>query len=249
MNQPYEVKLEAFEGPLDLLLHLVHKYEIDIYDIPVAQITEQYMNYIHQMQYLELNVASEYLVMAATLLALKSRMLLPRQELDQEDEAMDEDPREELVEKLIEYQKFKAAALLLREKEDLPVFTRDPVYDPQTQKESAQKSAPVESSIYDLLGALDRMFERKKWNKPLRTTIQRSEIPIKQRMEQIMEQLGAAPAGVLFDQLFEYPSKSHIVVTFLALLELIKENLVICQQMKQFEDIHIYPTSREINSP
>ena len=107
MNQAYQVKLDTFEGPLDLLLHLINQYEIDIYDIPVAQITEQYMNYIHAMQHLELNIASEYLVMAATLLAIKSQMLLPKQEIDEIEEEYVEDPREELMQRLIEYRKFK----------------------------------------------------------------------------------------------------------------------------------------------
>lgn len=101
----YKVKIGAFEGPLDLLLHLIHQLEIDIYDIPVAEITEQYLDYIHTMKELELDVASEYLVMAATLLAIKSKMLLPKQEPDEPDEdyTVEEDPREQLVERLLEY--------------------------------------------------------------------------------------------------------------------------------------------------
>ncbi|GAE43404.1 segregation and condensation protein A [Mesobacillus boroniphilus JCM 21738] len=109
----YNVKIEAFEGPLDLLLHLINTLEIDIYDIPVAEITEQYLMYIHAMKELQLDVASEYLVMAATLLAIKSKMLLPKHEAELEDEFEfdhEEDPRNELVERLIEYKKFKEAA-------------------------------------------------------------------------------------------------------------------------------------------
>src|SRR5690606_30870527 len=101
--EAYKVKIDAFEGPLDLLLHLINSYEIDIYDIPVAQITEQYMIYIHTMQKLELDIASEYLVMAATLLAIKSQMLLPNPEIDEIEDEYEEDPREELVKRLIEY--------------------------------------------------------------------------------------------------------------------------------------------------
>lgn len=131
MIQGYEVKLEKFEGPLDLLLHLINHYEIDIYDIPVAQITQQYMDYIHTMQHLELNIASEYLVMASTLLAIKSQMLLPKQEFEEEemDEAYMEDPREELMQRLIEYRKYKEAAEALKEKEakEQQVYTRSPV--------------------------------------------------------------------------------------------------------------------------
>src|SRR5690625_2016871 len=117
MNQAYEVKLATFEGPLDLLLHLINQYEIDIYDIPVAEITEQYMKYIQTMEQLELNIASEYLVMASTLLVIKSQMLLPKQKLNEEIDDYEEDPREELVQRLIKYRKFKEAAVRLEEKE------------------------------------------------------------------------------------------------------------------------------------
>ena len=105
MNQAYQVELDAFEGPLDLLLHLINQQEIDIYDIPMAEITKQYMDYIHTMQKLELNIASEYLVMAATLVAIKSQMLLPNQEMIDEIDEYTEDPREELIGRLIEYRK------------------------------------------------------------------------------------------------------------------------------------------------
>lgn len=129
MSEAYQVKLEAFEGPLDLLLHLINKYEIDINDIPVAQITEQYMHYIHTMQKLDLNIASEYLVMAATLVAIKSQMLLPKQEIDEEMDEYVEDPREELMHRLIEYRKYKDAAEKLKQKEEESshLFTRSPV--------------------------------------------------------------------------------------------------------------------------
>ncbi|PKC51255.1 segregation and condensation protein ScpA, partial [Rhizophagus irregularis] len=127
----YEVKLDAFTGPLDLLLHLIHRLEIDIYDIPMAELTAQYIDHIHAMQELELNEASEYLVMAATLLAIKSRMLLPIHEGEMEDaefEVDGPDPREELVNKLIEYKRYKEAAYELKnlESDRALVFTRPP---------------------------------------------------------------------------------------------------------------------------
>ena len=117
MNQAYQVKLDAFEGPLDLLLHLINQYEIDIYDIPMAQMTKQYMSYIHTMQQLEINIASEYLVMAATLIAIKSNMLLPKQEIVDDTDEYTEDPREELMQRLIEYRKYKNIADQFKEKE------------------------------------------------------------------------------------------------------------------------------------
>ncbi len=127
----YEVKLDAFEGPLDLLLHLIHRLEIDIYDIPMKQITAQYMEHLRAMQVLELNEASEYLVMAATLLEIKSKMLLPIHEGELDDIELDVDevdPRDELVARLVEYRKFKEAAfqLIEREEERLQMYTRPP---------------------------------------------------------------------------------------------------------------------------
>lgn len=240
MNPTYQVKLAAFEGPLDLLLHLINQYEIDIYDIPVAQITEQYMHYIQTMRHLELNVASEYLVMAATLLALKSQMLLPKQVISEEVDEYMEDPREELMQRLIEYRKYKVAAEELKENEEgiNQIFTREQtVINHLDVKEEVVKG---DITIYDMLGALNKMFERKDWNKPLESRITRADIPIEQRMDEVLQIVKKAKAGISFDQLFTYKSRSHIVITFIALLELMKNNTVYCQQEKHFELLYIY---------
>jgi len=128
--QEIKIKLDVFEGPLDLLLHLIRSLEIDIYDIPIADVTEQYMNYIHAMKTLELEVAGEYLVMAATLMAIKSQMLLPKQELEEDyDDEYEEDPRDALVAQLLEYRKYKYAADRLSEKaeERSQYYTKDPM--------------------------------------------------------------------------------------------------------------------------
>ncbi|WP_174613647.1 segregation/condensation protein A [Virgibacillus ihumii] len=239
MNKPYQVKLDTFEGPLDLLLHLVNHYEIDIYDIPVARITEQYMHYIHTMQQLELNVASEYLVMAATLLAIKSQMLLPVQQIDEEDEEYMEDPREELMQRLVEYRKYKSAAEQLKEKEsdEQQTFTRSPAaFEQDEQKPVMEKS---DTSIYDMLHALEKVFERKKWNDPLETKVQRGEIPIEQRMTEVLQIIKDSGAQVSFDHLFETPSKEHIVATFMAVLELMKEHQIHCIQKKHFDALYV----------
>lgn len=242
MNQAYYVKLDTFEGPLDLLLHLINRYEIDIYDIPMAQITEQYMEYIQTMQQLELNIASEYLVMAATLVAIKSQMLLPTEELPGEaDDDYMEDPREELMERLIEYKKYKSAAKQLGEKEldANQIFTRAPLHIGEEQL----SKAPVEKgevSIYDMLDALGKLFERKKWNAPLETKIQRIEIPVEQRMEEIMHVVKRAKNGIAFEELFPVPSRSLIVVSFIAILELMKENRIVCKQKRHFDSLYLY---------
>jgi segregation and condensation protein A len=243
MSQSYQVKLDAFEGPLDLLLHLINKFEIDIYDIPVAQITEQYMEYIHTMQKLELNVASEYLVMAATLISIKSKMLVPNQQVDEENDEYMEDPREELMERLLEYRKYKEAALELQEREqsESQLFSRNPAVFENLDYHAPSPPRQGDISIYDMLQALGALFERKKWSEPLDTKIQKAEIPIEQRMNDILTRINEAEDAVLFDHLFDYPSRSHIVVTFIALLELMKTNSVYCKQKRQFEAIHIYP--------
>ncbi|WP_026906597.1 segregation/condensation protein A [Paucisalibacillus globulus] len=246
MGQAYQVKIDTFEGPLDLLLHLINHYEIDIYDIPVSQITEQYMNYIHTMQHLELNIASEYLVMAATLLAIKSQMLLPKQELEVEDDEYMEDPREELMQRLIEYRKFKEAAETFKEKEleAHQTYTRPPVIFDNLNIEKVVVQGDI--SIYDMLGALSRMMERKKWKEPLDTTIQRAEIPIEERMEEVLGAVKLAKKnGISFDELFTERTKSHIVITFMALLELIKIHQVSCKQTKHFDTLYVYYSGDE----
>lgn len=240
MNQAYKVSLDVFEGPLDLLLHLINQLEIDIYDIPVAQITEQYMEYIQTMQHLELNIASEYLVMAATLLEIKSKMLLPVQELTEDFDDYEEDPREELMERLIEYRKYKEAAEDLKEKEenDHQIFTRPPVIFKDLDTEVPVVKGDL--SIYDMLGALNKMFQRKEWNEPQDTRITRTEIPIEQRMEEILVIIKTSKTKISFDQLFTYRSRSHIVITFMALLELMKHNEIYCKQANHFEPLYVF---------
>ncbi|SDJ66504.1 segregation/condensation protein A [Sediminibacillus albus] len=240
MSLVYEVKIDAFEGPLDLLLHLINQYEIDIYDIPVAEITEQYMTYIHTMQQLELNVASEYLVMAATLLAIKSQLLLPNQTIEAEDEEYEEDPRDELMRRLIEYRKYKEAADQLKEREleANRIYTRPPMEFAEVP--SSRPTVQGDVSIYDMIAAMNKIMERKKWNQPMETKIQRTEIPIRQRMEEVLTQVKQHSRGISFNQLFPYPSRSHIVVTFMAILELMKGREIYCTQEQHFDELMIY---------
>lgn len=243
----YSVKIDAFEGPLDLLLHLINRYEIDIYDIPMAQITEQYLSFIHTMQELELDVASEYLVMAATLLAIKSKMLLPKTEETLEAELgyngaeIEEDPRDELMRRLLEYRKFKEAATQLKEyeKDRSLLYTRPP--GNLAQYIPDQRENPISDvSLYDMLSALQHLMKRKKFKEPKLTTVQRQEIPIQQRMEQILDELEKAHGKQSFYNLFPVFERSFIVVTFLAILELMKNNAIRCEQENNFEDIFIY---------
>lgn len=241
MNHSYQVKLDTFEGPLDLLLHLINQYEIDIYDIPVAQITKQYIDYIHTMQQLELNIASEYLVMASTLINIKSEMLLPKQPVfDDEIDDYVEDPREELMERLIEYRKYKQAAHELKEKEEEAnqIYTRPPV----TFREQSNENTIIQGdiSIYDMLGALNRTIQRKKWNRPLETKVKQIDIPIEERMDQVLKKVKLSTEAVSFEDLFVYPTKTHVVVTFIAILELLKSNQIYCKQSSHFDTLFIF---------
>lgn len=242
----YNVKIEAFEGPLDLLLHLINTLEIDIYDIPVSEITEQYLLYIHTMKELELDVASEFLVMAATLLAIKSKMLLPKHEEESLDEnfeiQMEEDPREELVERLIEYRKFKDAAQDLKclEEERSLIFTKAPSdLSDITGKISKQDTRDLNVSLYDMLGAFQKLLRRKKLQKPLPTKITKQEIPIQTRMSEILSELKTFKGRKNFFELFPYEERGHIVVTFLAILELMKRKEIHVEQEQNFADIFV----------
>lgn len=238
----YQVKLDIFEGPLDLLLHLIHQLEIDIYDIPVAEITEQYLAYILAMKELKLDVASEYLVMAATLLAIKSKMLLPKYDLDEFDEhSYEEDPRDELVEQLLEYKRFKEAATILKEKEyqRSQMFTKPPSdlseYEHHFQREQVKGSL----SIFDMLGAYHKLLRRQKLQKPLTTKISHQNLSIDDRMKEILDRLHHEQSKLSFYEFFPYYDKEHIVVTFLAVLELMKRNEIIVEQDSIFGDIFV----------
>ncbi|WP_408011698.1 segregation/condensation protein A [Pseudalkalibacillus sp. A8] len=241
----YNVRLDAFEGPLDLLLHLINRYEIDIYDIPVAKITEQYLEYIHTMQELQLDIASEYLVMAATLIAIKSKTLLPKHEEDDYDQQlemdMEEDPRDELVRRLIEYRKYKEASSYLREHESKRSWTFSKPPSNLDHVESKQEPVnPVSNmTIFDLVGAFQSLFDKKRTKKTPQTKIDRQDIPIDKRMTEIVSELRFRNGKQTFQNLFPYPSKDHMVVTFLAILELMKTKQIRCEQSENFNEIVI----------
>lgn len=244
MSRTYHVKLDAFEGPLDLLLHLVNQLEIDIYDIPVAEITHQYIEFIRAMERIELNIASEYLVMAATLIEIKSATLLPKKEVALEDDEYEEDPREQLIQRLIEYQKYKEAAEQLQQKEleENEIYTRPPASFDDLLEEAPQ--VPGDVSVYDMLHAVDQMLQRKSWNRPLETTVYREDISIEERMDEIIDMVSNVNEAVLFDDLFPYPSRSYIVTTLLAILQLLKSNQIMCEQTVHFEPIYVYRKDR-----
>lgn len=239
----YLVKLEAFEGPLDLLLHLINRMEIDIYDIPMAELTRQYIDHIHTMQVLELNEVSEYLVMAATLLAIKSKMLLPVHEEDAPDidDFTEEgpDPRDELVERLIEYRRYKEAAAVLKEFGDErgKSFTRPPSEPDVTAMTPVLPDEGL--NIHDMIAAFRKMMERKKLRAPLRTRVARQEISIAETMDKVVGRLGDSGGRAMFSDLFESGDRPELVVTFLSLLELMKLQRITVEQERNFDDLTV----------
>jgi segregation and condensation protein A len=202
------------------------------------------MFYIHTMKELQLDLASEFLVMAATLLEIKSKMLLPNHNKEFDEDLMieiEEDPREELVERLIEYRKYKEIADDLRtlEVERGLMFTKPPSDLTEYAKEVKTEKQGIDVSLYDMLGALQKLLRRKKLQRPLLTKVTRQEISIETRMSEIISDLKQIKRRKNFFDLFPEPSKEHIVVTFLAVLELMKRNNIVVEQEKNFADIFV----------
>lgn len=233
----YEVKLDAFNGPLDLLLHLIHKYEIDIYDIPMKSLTEQYMQYIHTMSKLEINIASEYLVMASELLMIKSKLLLPQQEESLE---FEEDPREELVGKLIEYQNYKEYTEILKEmKEERDVFYTKHPTDLSYLETNEKWDESNTIDLTELIVAYQKVKNRVNYQKPHTVEITKETFTIQQATELVTEKLSKSET-INFFSLFTFKEPVEQVVThFLAILEMSKSGLINITQKGNFEDIDI----------
>ena len=243
----YPVRLDNFEGPLDLLLHLIRKHEIDIYDIPIALVTEQYLAYLDLMQELDLDVAGEFLVMAATLIHIKSRLLVPRIETA-EDEAEDaEDPRDALVRRLLEHEKFKAAAELLHERETVrsAQWTRPDGRVADLADEPLERELEVD--LFSLLQAfqsvLTRARERPKFAVPAAL------MSIETRIGQLLERLSETRACG-FEELFsDAETRPAFITTFLALLEMIRLKLVRVFQGGPFGPIRVYARAQPDDAP
>ncbi|MCD6153899.1 MAG: segregation/condensation protein A [Syntrophobacterales bacterium] len=228
----YEIKLDIFQGPLDLLLYLIKKNEIDIYNIPIAVITEQYLEYIDVMKSLNLDVAGEYLVMASTLIHIKSKLLLPVHD-DTEDE---EDPREELTRQLLEYQAFKEAALNLDTMNLLgrDVFKGGYLVGSETDGEHSLE----ELSIFELVEAFKVMVSRINPGEIMEIDVER--MSLSERMNEIMERLNKEKALTFNDLLGGLSDRIKIIYTFLAILELMKLRVIKAYQSKPFGTIRIF---------
>lgn len=231
----YRIKLEIFEGPLDLLLYLVKKDHLNIYDIPIAKVTEQYLEYMELMRLLDLNVAGEFLVMAATLLQIKSKMLLPAEQ--DEIQEVQEDPRAELVKRLLEYEKFKEIALTLREREarQQEVFKR-PKITP-LEEPAGENEVYFEASLFDLISAFSQALEE--IPKELFYQVVKDEFTVEEKIHQILH-LMLAEERVGLSALFrQAKNKLEIIVTFLAILELIRMKEIVAIQKGLFREIEI----------
>jgi segregation and condensation protein A len=243
----FPVKLESFEGPLDLLLHLIKKNEVNIHDIPITLITQQYLDTLELMQELNLDVAGEFLVMAATLIHIKSKMLLPRPETAAGVEDEQEDPRDALVRRLLEHQKFKAAAGLLHERQQLRAaqWLRP---DQRIAAIAGQEFEPeLEVDLFTLLTAFQQVVARAK-HRP-KVVLPPEQIPVEVRIEQLLARLSEHQACG-FEELFaDVADRSGLIATFLALLEMIRLKLVRVFQSGSFGAIRVYKRSRPSDAP
>lgn len=226
-----------FEGPLDLLLHLIKKSKMEIFDINICEITNQYIKYIEEMSDLNLDVASEYLVMAAELIEMKSRKLLPKMYADEE-EVEEENPEEVLKKRLIEYKKYKESTDVFRnlEANRSSYYTKAPESLKQYSLDKLENDGSV--GVFDLLDAFQKLLERQQLNKPLNTKIARKELSVKERIVKIRDIL-SVKKKVNFIELFDDFSKSYVVVTFLSVLEMAKSKEIVIKQDSNFSDIYL----------
>lgn len=236
----YHIRLAEFDGPLELLLHLIRKNEYDIYDIPISEITQQYLEMLELMEELNLNVAGEFVFMAATLIHIKSKMLLPPPHEDGTEEEDFEDPRAELVARLVEYQKYKEAAQLLHQKELVrsamwlrPESAVEPF---RTEKEGSDENL-VDVDLFELVVAFRDVLKRIRERRAF--TVERYKITLEQMIERLKERVPPG-ANVTFERLFEdVHTRERLIVTFLALLELVRLGVLRVYQRKSFSTIYV----------
>lgn len=234
----YKIRLEMFEGPLDLLLYLVKKDHLNIYDIPIAEVTEQYLRYLELMKLLDLNIAGEFLVMAATLMQIKSKMLLPIEESEQLQEEED-DPRAELVKRLLEYEKFKEMAEDLRKREanQQEVFKRENLEIDKEAPFGTETQTYFEVSLFDLLSAFSKALEEVP--REVFYEVVKDEFTIEEKIHQLLHLLLVSPFVRLSELFAQAKNKMEIIVIFLAILELIRMKEIIVRQKELFAEIEI----------
>ncbi len=234
MESPLNVTLQTYEGPLDLLLDLIRKQELDIYDIPIAQITAQYLDYIHQLQELNIDVAGEFIYMAATLIHIKSRMLLPPDPTLLPEQQ--EDPRQELVDQLLEYEKFKQAAQVLHERQMLEAAAWSNPALGAFADDSEEPGLAV--SLFDLVKTFQQVLERAR-TRP-RLDIEPEEVTVAQMIQWLRDRLAQARGSLVLGELLDlFPSRRALITLFLAILEMVRLQAIVLRQKEAFGEIHL----------
>ena len=233
----YKIMINEFEGPMDLLLHLIKKSELNIYDISIEEITKQYLDYISAMERLDLDIASEYLIMAAELIEIKSSMLLPKPVVEDDDE-YEEDPKEKLIARLLEYKKYKEMTPEFKKLEEM----RKEIYTKQTSDLNEYKQSGIvdlgDVDLDSLLDAFNKFLERKKLEEPLNTKVTKREYSVSERSSEIKNIL-KKKKKVNFEELFDQFNKDYVVVTFLSILTMAKKQELIIEQENNFSEITI----------
>ena len=241
------IRLPEFEGPLDLLLYLINKNEVDIHDIPIAPITRQYMEYLDLMKELNLDVAGEFMVMAATLIHIKSKMLVPVNPTEAEGEEEGEDPRDELVRRLLEFQRYKEAAGLLHQKREIRAATW---IRPDTALPTFDDAGEemIEAGLYDLIGAFKELLERRKTL--LAHEVEHEGKSVEERMEELLDMLREGQSLEFLELFASEETKAGMILTFLSLLELIRLKRIKVYQRSLFGPIRVFrPLGPEAGAP
>ena len=236
MNDKYVVTIDNFDGPLDLLLHLIKEQDIDIYDIKIEDITKQYLDYIKHMKELNLEIASEYLVMASELIEMKSKMLLPKKREKEEDD-YEEDPRELLIERLLAYKRYKEVTSEFKDLELTRklVFTREPDNLNRYVKEDENSE---ELGVADLIDAFNNLLKRKELDRPIATKITKKELSVADKVNKIKNIL-RNKKRINFEEIFEVSTKEEVIISFLSVLEMVKKDEILLTQDGNFKNIVI----------
>jgi segregation and condensation protein A len=234
MASPYKIHLDTYDGPLDLLLDLIKKQEIDIHNIPIAKITGQYLEYLHKLEQLDMDISADFIYMAATLIYIKSKMLLPPDPLAGPEES--EDPRADLVQRLVEHEKFKSAAQLLHQRQQIEehVWSKPD----RSLYEGEGSEAELIVSLVDLVKVFQQVLERRK--EVVKIDLHHNQFTVAQMMDLLRQQLVATEDGIQLITFFEScPSRHAMIVALLAVLELVRLQAVVLTQQEQFGDIRL----------
>lgn len=236
LSDKYIVTIDNFDGPLDLLLHLIKEQDIDIYDIKIEDITKQYLDYIKHMKELNLEIASEYLVMASELIEMKSKMLLPKKK-EKEDDDYEEDPRELLIERLLAYKRYKEVTSEFKDLEltRKMIFTREP---DNLNRYAKEEESIEELGVADLIDAFNNLLKRKELDRPIATKITKKELSVAEKVNKIKNIL-RNKKRINFEEVFEVSTKEEVIISFLSVLEMVKKDEILLTQDGNFKNIVI----------